>query len=267
MKMISRLTATARHLAKRLVFSQLPERMQEEIDFHFYLRRLRAGTQAPESELRLLHLFAEPGTVALDVGANLGAYAFALGDAVGADGAVHAFEPVPRSFRLLERSATRLGKTVHLHRTAVSSRDGNAVFYVPLEGALGNFYVASLLRPMASTMELPVTLTTLDAWRKTHPGGRVSFIKIDVEGVEFDALSGARELITHERPIVLCEISGGPEYPIGRDPFELMRSLDYASFQHVDGRLVAKPNATDQEGPNFVFIPLARVERFRELTA
>ena len=44
-----------------------------------------------------------PGHVALDVGANVGAYAALLGQWVGATGRVYAFEPSPAAFRGLVR--------------------------------------------------------------------------------------------------------------------------------------------------------------------
>jgi FkbM family methyltransferase len=253
----------ARHFVKRHLYRLLPVKLQEEIDFRFYLRRLRAGTQVQESELQLLHHFVNSGTVAVDVGANLGGYAIALCDLVGPAGAVHAFEPVPRTFRLLRRSAAILGKNIRIHRLAVSNAAHVTRFYVPVEGRLENFYVASLIRPSQNSIEFEVRTTTLDFWRQAQ-SQRVSFIKIDAEGAEFDVLSGARALLASDQPIVLCEISGGRP-PAERDVFALMRQLDYCSFQQVGERLVPRHDVRNRNGPNFIFVPCNRVDMLGRL--
>jgi hypothetical protein len=67
-----------------------------------------------------------PGTVALDVGANVGAYSVLLGQWVGGSGRVYAFEPAPAAFQGLVRhlAMNAQGGVVTPLAVAVTDRDG-----------------------------------------------------------------------------------------------------------------------------------------------
>jgi len=131
---------------------------------------------------------AHPGAVALDVGANVGAYTLLLGQWVRPGGRVFAFEPAPEAYGGLTAHVrlNGLGDGVTCVRAAVSSSTGTATLTVDgLSGA--NRLDAS------ATGERVETVTLDDFCRRE--GVRPSFIKIDVEGAELDVLRGARETI------------------------------------------------------------------------
>ena len=69
-----------------------------------------------------------PGTVALDVGANVGSYSVLLGQWVGVGGRVYAFEPAPDVFDGLTRhiALNHLQHVVCAVAAAVADRDGIA---------------------------------------------------------------------------------------------------------------------------------------------
>ncbi|HET7231340.1 MAG TPA: FkbM family methyltransferase [Longimicrobium sp.] len=129
-----------------------------------------------------------PGAVALDVGANVGAYTLLLGAWVRPGGRVYAFEPAPEAFGGLSRhvALNGLGGVVTPVRAAVSARTGTATLAVDgLSGAN---------RLDASAAGERVETVTLDDFCRRE-GIRPTFIKIDVEGAELDVLRGARETI------------------------------------------------------------------------
>jgi FkbM family methyltransferase len=131
------------------------------------------------------------GTVALDVGANVGAYAVLLGQWVGASGRVYAFEPSPVAFRGLVRHIALNAQdgVVTPVAAAVADRDGTGDLIVA--DTAGESRLADGVE-RGRTMSVPTV--RIDSFC-AREGLRPSFIKIDVEGAELAVLRGARETI------------------------------------------------------------------------
>ena len=132
---------------------------------------------------------ARPGMTALDVGANVGAYALLFGAWAGPGGRVWAFEPAPGAFDGLRRhvAANGLEDVVTPVRAAVSDRGGRAA----LVGA--DWQGTSRLGDdgEGGTMVETVTVDAFCAREGITP----ALIKVDVEGWELEVLRGARETI------------------------------------------------------------------------
>ena len=96
-------------------------------------------------------------------------------------------------------------------------RQGNAEvdLYVVEEWAAG----CNSLRPpdvSARTTRTPVQVTRLDDWSNGRKIGSVGFVKLDVEGAEFDACRGAEGFLTRTpRPVILAEIQDVRTAPWG----------------------------------------------------
>jgi FkbM family methyltransferase len=133
---------------------------------------------------------ARPGGVALDVGANVGAYALLLGGWVRPGGRVFAFEPSGEAFRGLAAHVALNGLegVVRPVRAAVSDREGRAA--LAAEGHHGTSRLASTEGEGTETVET-VTIDQFCAREHIVP----TLIKIDVEGWELEALRGARDTI------------------------------------------------------------------------
>jgi FkbM family methyltransferase len=140
-------------------------------------------------ECRAFRAAVRPGAVALDVGANVGCYALALGRWVWPGGHVYAFEPAPAAFELLRRHVrlNRQTDVISPVALAVSDRPGTARFCT--KGAAGGNRLAG-----EAAGGIAVAVTTIDAFC-TSLGLQPDFIKIDVEGAELHVLRGARQTI------------------------------------------------------------------------
>ncbi|MFL5541196.1 MAG: FkbM family methyltransferase [Longimicrobiaceae bacterium] len=145
------------------------------------------------AEYRAFRAAVRPGAVALDVGANVGAYTLLLGRWVGPEGRVYAFEPSPETFQGLTRhlALNGLGGTVVPVAAAVSRAAGR--------GTLSGGGVSGGNRLDAAGSGPAVEMVSLDGFCERE-GIVPSFIKIDVEGAELDVLCGARETIRRAGP-------------------------------------------------------------------
>ena len=133
------------------------------------------------------------GSIALDVGANAGAYALLLGQWVGPTGRVFAFEPSPSVFETLRRhvALNHLDAVVTPVAEAVGDQVGTAALVIA--GTAGESHLI-LNDRRHDDVTIDVSMTTVDAFcarMRLAP----DFIKVDVEGAELAVLRGARQTI------------------------------------------------------------------------
>lgn len=167
-------------------------------------RRLRHGHERFEPETGLLKHLCEPGSIAMDVGANYGVYAHNL---LAYAEVVHAFEPLPELADLLESAFRGIGSRVIVHRLALSDRDGSVVLRSPIGMPGRSTIELSNLLESDILPGTPIRTCTVARRRAdTLDLGQVGFIKIDVEGHELEVLIGAQEILEHYRPSLLIEI-------------------------------------------------------------
>lgn len=55
--------------------------------------------------------------------------------------------------------------------------------------------------------QINVTIRTLDSILSEHKISKVDFIKIDIEGYDYEALEGARKIISTSAPVIQIEYS------------------------------------------------------------
>lgn len=136
----------------------------------------------------------KPGTIAVDVGANLGYFTLLLGELVGTIGHVHAFEPNPEMVRRLQRSVAvnGFGGRTTVHEIALSDATRQAALVVPPNEPKNGHLVDSC------DTGLTVQLDRLD-----RLGIIPDFIKIDVEGAEAAVWRGMAGLLTARRPLTI----------------------------------------------------------------
>ena len=153
-----------------------------------------------EPELVLLPLLVSNEERAIDIGANRGTYSYELWK-IGAR--VTAFEPNPACYQVLAAWASRKA-SIDVHAVALSSAAGEAVLNIPIdEHGLTHEASASLIQGHSRAgLAVSVPMSMLD-----HFGfSNVDFIKIDVEGHEFEVLRGAKGTLESSFPSVLIEI-------------------------------------------------------------
>lgn len=153
-----------------------------------------------------------PGDIFVDVGANLGYFTLVAANAVAKSGCVHAFEPEPRNFALLQRNLS-LNSFDHVvcHQVAVGARSGEASLHL----SDANLGAHSLMGKEGLVEGRKVSLMTLEdaLASELRP---LRLIKIDVQGLELQVLKGMERMLAPANP--------RPEIVMEFNPKDLQRS-------------------------------------------
>lgn len=189
-----------RHVAN-LIDPALPSGLRAPA--HYWSRRL---TRRLEPEFDYAMSLAKPGSVVVDIGANIGIYTYGF---LKRGAIVHAVEPQPAcaaSVRALEASILPLGRArgriLTVHETAIGPSFGEMELQIPLRNGRTDTESASLVRSAGEHLIVRVPIRPIDSfgWRN------ISFVKVDVEGYEVPVIASAAETIRRERPALLVEI-------------------------------------------------------------
>ncbi|WP_432743294.1 FkbM family methyltransferase [Methylobacter sp. G7] len=177
-------------------------------------------------ETALLRELIKPGDKVLDIGANMGYYTVLFADWVGASGIVHAVEPDPDNFALLDantRDFQQQGR-VHLHTPALSESSGTAKLFhskdnVGMHRLYDSICCDGSFREVVVCRGDDLALAPLDV------------IKIDIEGYEAFALRGLSETLTHSPNLkILCEFSPLSMMEAGVQPLQWLKWMESFGF-------------------------------------
>jgi FkbM family methyltransferase len=181
---------------------------------------------------------ARPGTVSVDVGANVGLTTLALARRVGSAGRVFALEPEADNFRLLSRTLAEVGLAqVEARQLAAADHSGWMTLYVSERDRRDHriFPVEEDERALATVRA--VCLDDLLAQEE-----RVGLVVIDVCGAELSVLRGMRATLARKpAPRILCTLAPAllRRAGVGRDAFfDPLREAGLASWRlEADGAI------------------------------
>jgi FkbM family methyltransferase len=141
----------------------------------------------------------QPADVVVDIGGHIGGFAVRAAR-LAHRGQVYAYEASSRNFALLEKNCKmNNAQNLHIHKMAVAHQTGKMKFFTPSDnGALG-----SLMQETDSPMET-VQATTLTDIITENKIEQIDYLKVDVEGAEYDILSNCPpETLAKVKHIVL----------------------------------------------------------------
>ena len=147
------------------------------------------------SQVQLIAALLHPGEIVWDVGAHHGYVSLCAAEQVGPAGAVHAFEPGPRNRKLLMRHVRwNRVRNIEVHPYAMSAFDGSATF-----GGSGT----SKTQCLGSGTQ-PVLVRTATTLVRSGVCPAPSFVKLDVEGAEANAIEAAVEVLPSYARLVIA---------------------------------------------------------------
>ncbi len=151
----------------------------------------------------------EQGDWVIDAGANIGMFSLLAAKKTGERGKVFAFEPVTATQKLLQRNIELNGlKNVEVVPFALGEKKGElsfSIFPESLECSSGFF-------DNEGSRE-KVNQITLDEFMEENEIAKIDFIKSDVEGMERNLLTGARNTIKKFKPKLAICIYHRPDDP------------------------------------------------------
>jgi FkbM family methyltransferase len=136
------------------------------------------------------------GDTVVDIGAHIGYFTIILSDLVGNDGKVIAFEPNPTTFSILKKNIeTNSLSNVILENLAISDIESEQYIKESNESASSSI-------DKNYTDGIKINTITLDKYFKNK---EINFIKIDVQGSEFNILNGSIKTF-RKKPKCIIEI-------------------------------------------------------------
>jgi FkbM family methyltransferase len=170
----------------------------------FLHRALKARYRDQSDEIRAAMSALTVGDVAVDVGANKGAYLYWLRRAVGPTGRVFAYEPQQKLARYLQSICAGMHwQNVQVRACALSDSAGARVLHIPGSGDSPGASLGEAVMASAECRDERVETDTLD--HQLADAGRVALLKVDVEGHELEVLRGAARTLARYAPLLLFE--------------------------------------------------------------
>jgi FkbM family methyltransferase len=153
-----------------------------------------------EPEIKnLICKFVKKGSIALDIGSHIGTHAVSMGHAVGPSGMVIAFEPQRKLFFELVNNIFINNLSSNVCCLPLAVGDSEFYSFTP-EPAFENEGGTGLASHGDECLVINLDSLNLN---------NISFIKLDVEGFEDQALEGAKQTILRCKPVMVIEILGG----------------------------------------------------------
>jgi FkbM family methyltransferase len=178
-----------------------------------------------EGEITLFRQLIRPGAIILDIGANIGPHALFYAQCTGPSGILMAFEPQRILFQMLCANMALNGvANSFCYNAAVGASSGTVIVPALDYGIENNFGGLSLTADYSGHGEQTVILP-IDSLKLQQ----CHFIKIDVEGMELEVLTGAQETINRCRPLIYLENDRKEKSP---PLIKYLQAMDYNLFWH-----------------------------------
>lgn len=207
---------------KKLIKYNLPKKISIQLKPEGQIAEYIYTRNFEYAELSVVIEFLKPGMNVIDIGANIGLYSIVADKIIGNNGNVWAFEPASDTYqRLLENLTLNNSNSVKPAKMAIANVDNGVMglqrdpgyqdgerYLLPRKNAPDR---ASNLNNDNGDYEL-VNVTTLDKiYQEIGSQIQIDFMKIDVEGGEYEVLKGAQEVLHKNKNIVIffeCTLEG-----------------------------------------------------------
>jgi FkbM family methyltransferase len=147
------------------------------------------GSNVQDNSIDALIPYIQTSGKIIDIGANQGVYTIIASQKLPYTEFIM-FEPLPDTAIHAQNNASKCNIPHQMEVVALSNYNGD-----------GQFQVSNMTQTNKFGSGTTVIVKTLDSYCYDD----ITFIKIDVEGHEFQVLQGAKETITANKPVILLE--------------------------------------------------------------
>lgn len=201
--------------------------------FYFYVHPndtcvsdcLKTGVLFEKFLLSFVKQFIDPTKNILDIGANIGVHSVVYSNYVHS-GKVYSFEPQKVVYEILE-SNLQINNCTNVIPYNFGASDRDDTFYMNAhydsKDNQGAFRICS---------KEESTGITIQCKRIDDIGiENVGYVKIDVEGHEYETLLGMQELLIRDKPVMLIEIHNSS--PTKASVFEFLQLIGYNEYMRL----------------------------------
>ena len=160
------------------------------------------GNFKSTGEENFIDIISDEIKVCLDVGANIGNYSKLLLKKTNAK--VYAFEPMEKSFDELKKIKEKYKDRFFIEKLALGNEDGVKQIYsandISEKASLEKNLEKLSFIDKNNLREYDITIKKLDSLNFFDTNNKVDFLKIDVEGHEYEVIQGAKKFIDFNSP-------------------------------------------------------------------
>jgi len=182
------------------------------------------GKKREENTIKIFKKWIKKGDYVLEIGGHIGYFTTLYSILVGEAGKVDVFEPSELNLFYLKKNIGFLPKEtkqiITIENAGAGDINGNFDFYIdPISGQNNSFiknfdgFLSSRKLSAETSTEMTVTqakVITLDSYYEKAVR-LPDFVKIDVEGYEWNVLQGFKNTIAKHRPKLMVEIQNEAE--------------------------------------------------------
>ena len=184
--------------------------------------------------------YSEP--IIFDIGANIGTFTTWMARAFP-NGKIYSFEPQRAVFQMLSGNAAINNLyNVYTYNIGLGKENTKVEFDEPnyfQKNDFGTFSLVENIITEKTKNKIVVQIQTLDWFLEYYKIPKVHLLKIDVEGMDLDVLSGGYNTIKKHLPVIFIEHCDNRKSII--DPIkEFLDQFDYA-YQMIGNNVLCKP--------------------------
>jgi len=146
------------------------------------------------------------GMTCLDIGSNIGYFAFLENKLAGKKGTVIAIEPSPLIFEILKNNVKlQINSNIKIFSFACGNENREVNFCTSNSSNLSRIENLEISHNDKTINVSKIEMKTIDSFLKNKELDRLDFVRFDTEGFEFKIYQGMRETIKKYKPMLCFE--------------------------------------------------------------
>jgi len=173
--------------------------------------------------------------VIFDIGANIGYYVLIESSLIGNKGKIFAIEPEPNNFKNLKKNVQlNKRKNIEFFNVAVADKEGFMDLNISSYSNMHTLYHNKKSKEFVHNKIIgkkKVKVTTLDSICKKY-GVRPNFVRMDVQGGEFNIIKGMKNVLKQKNPLKIF-IELHPQMMKKSHTLYLLKTLEKNGFDII----------------------------------